>query len=151
MKHTVLKRLKNNGFPVPDFLVVKPNSKLIVRSSANIEDGKHSWAGIFESYITKPKEIELVGKSATSPKAKLYAEKIGYKSKVEMNVIIQEAIEGLVGVCFTDKMLFEPDPKNKELIKICKQVEQFIGRPQDIEWVIDKKGKIWILQSRDIS
>lgn len=43
------------------------------------------------------------------------------------------------------------DQKIKELAKIGKAIEDHFGNPQDIEWAIDKKGKIWILQSRPIT
>lgn len=38
-----------------------------------------------------------------------------------------------------------------ELAKMGKAIENHFGSPQDIEWAIDKEGKIWILQSRPIT
>lgn len=37
-----------------------------------------------------------------------------------------------------------------ELAKIGKEIEQYFGKPQDIEWALEK-GKIYILQSRPIT
>lgn len=36
----------------------------------------------------------------------------------------------------------------KTLIDYAKRIESYYSSPQDIEWVLDKKGKIWIVQSR---
>lgn len=39
----------------------------------------------------------------------------------------------------------------KKLVELAKKIETHYGRPQDIEWAIDKDRKIWILQSRPIT
>lgn len=44
-----------------------------------------------------------------------------------------------------------PDDKVKELAKLAIRIENHYQAPQDIEWAIDKQGKIWILQSRPIT
>jgi len=167
MKAKTLLKLKKH-FSVPVFIVVEQKlkglkkikgAKFAVRSSADCEDGKkYSWAGIFESYLDVPKnqiknKIELVKKSANSNRAKIYAQKIGYKKKIKIRVIIQEMIQGDTGVCFTDTMTFESNPPfySVELEKLCKKVEQFMGCSQNIEWIRDNMGKFWILQSRPIT
>lgn len=38
-----------------------------------------------------------------------------------------------------------------ELAQLCNKIEDHYKHPQDIEWAIDKSGKIWILQSRPIT
>ncbi|MFH1333221.1 MAG: PEP/pyruvate-binding domain-containing protein [archaeon] len=38
-----------------------------------------------------------------------------------------------------------------EVYKIGKQIEQYYGTPQDIEFIIDEKNKVWIVQSRPIT
>lgn len=40
--------------------------------------------------------------------------------------------------------------KGNELSKF-EKVENHYQKPQDIEWAIDKQGKIWILQSRPVT
>ncbi len=42
------------------------------------------------------------------------------------------------------------DKEVKELISLGLELEKFLGSPQDIEWAIDKSGKIWIIQSRPL-
>jgi pyruvate,water dikinase len=37
-----------------------------------------------------------------------------------------------------------------ELAEMALRIEGHYGQPQDIEWVMDKKGKCWILQSRQL-
>jgi pyruvate,water dikinase len=37
-----------------------------------------------------------------------------------------------------------------ELAGIAMKIEDYFGLPQDIEWVIDKNGKCWIIQSRPL-
>jgi len=37
-----------------------------------------------------------------------------------------------------------------ELAQIAMKIEDHFGKPQDIEWAIDKKGKCWIIQSRPL-
>lgn len=43
------------------------------------------------------------------------------------------------------------DENIQELVKLGKSIEEHYKSPQDIEWTIDKEGKIWILQSRPIT
>jgi len=43
------------------------------------------------------------------------------------------------------------DAQLRELAAIGARIETHFGRPQDIEWAIDKSGKLWIVQSRDIT
>jgi len=38
-----------------------------------------------------------------------------------------------------------------ELAALGARIEEHFGRPQDIEWAIDRSGKVWIVQSRDIT
>ena len=40
------------------------------------------------------------------------------------------------------------DAEISELKEIARKVERHYGRPQDIEWAIDRDGKIFLLQSR---
>jgi pyruvate,water dikinase len=37
-----------------------------------------------------------------------------------------------------------------ELSRIALKIEDYFGLPQDIEWVVDKNGKCWIIQSRPL-
>ncbi len=41
--------------------------------------------------------------------------------------------------------------QRKTLQKLGRKIEQCFGKPQDIEWSLDKNGQFWILQSRDIT
>ena len=43
------------------------------------------------------------------------------------------------------------DAQLRELAALGARIEEHFGRPQDIEWAIDKDGKVWIVQSRDIT
>jgi rifampicin phosphotransferase len=43
------------------------------------------------------------------------------------------------------------DVQLRALAVLGARTEEHFGRPQDIEWAIDKAGKIWIVQSRDIT
>jgi phosphohistidine swiveling domain-containing protein len=38
-----------------------------------------------------------------------------------------------------------------ELSELSLKIQAFYGSPQDIEWAVDQKGKVWILQSRPIT
>lgn len=38
-----------------------------------------------------------------------------------------------------------------KLVELGKKIEDHYGSPQDIEWAIDNEGKIWILQSREVT
>ncbi len=40
------------------------------------------------------------------------------------------------------------DTELKALAQVCRKVERHYGRPQDIEWAIDRSGEILLLQSR---
>src|SRR3989475_2218611 len=43
------------------------------------------------------------------------------------------------------------DTQLRDLAAVGARIEEHFGRPQDIEWSIDKEGKLWIVQSRDIT
>lgn len=43
------------------------------------------------------------------------------------------------------------DESIQKLVELGKSIEEHYKSPQDIEWAIDKQGKIWILQSRPIT
>jgi len=47
-------------------------------------------------------------------------------------------------------LLSLPGEKAIELAEIALKIEDHFGKPQDIEWAIDKKGKCWIIQSRPL-
>ncbi len=44
----------------------------------------------------------------------------------------------------------EADPF-AELLELGERLERALGSPQDIEWVLDRAGKLWIVQSRPIT
>lgn len=48
------------------------------------------------------------------------------------------------------KMRLLSDIELKALVEMNNRLESRLGRVQDIEWAIDKKGSIWIVQSRDL-
>src|SRR5881409_1704061 len=43
------------------------------------------------------------------------------------------------------------DAQLRELAALGARIEDHFGRPQDVEWAIDRAGKLWIVQSRDIT
>src|SRR5206468_3569154 len=43
------------------------------------------------------------------------------------------------------------DAQLREIAALGARIEEHFGRPQDIEWAIDRGGKLWIVQSRDIT
>lgn len=43
------------------------------------------------------------------------------------------------------------DEDIEKLVELARKIEAHYGKPQDIEWAIDKENKIWILQSRPIT
>jgi phosphohistidine swiveling domain-containing protein len=43
------------------------------------------------------------------------------------------------------------DAQLRDLAALGARIEEHFGRPQDIEWAIDRAGKLWIVQSRDIT
>ena len=43
------------------------------------------------------------------------------------------------------------DARLLELAALGRRVESHFGRPQDIEWAIDRSGTLWLVQSRDIT
>lgn len=55
-----------------------------------------------------------------------------------------ESIDGSGVACLSDAQI-------RELAQLGAQVEAHYGTPQDIEWAIDAKGKLWLTQSRPIT
>jgi pyruvate,water dikinase len=43
------------------------------------------------------------------------------------------------------------DAQLRDLAAVGARIEAHFGRPQDIEWAIDKDGTLWVVQSRDIT
>jgi pyruvate,water dikinase len=43
------------------------------------------------------------------------------------------------------------DVQLRDLAALGARSEEHFGRPQDIEWAVDRDGKLWIVQSRDIT
>jgi len=60
------------------------------------------------------------------------------------------------GVCRTElveEQTLNPslsDQEVEELAELGLKIEEYFGTPQDIEWLKDKKGQLWILQSRPL-
>ncbi len=111
--------LKEKGFAVPEFLVVKPGEEISVsdipwevcsvRSSANIEDSADSsFAGQFDTFLNVSKEdvpakTEACRTSVLKPAVKEYLANRGMDADaLQMNVIVQRMIPAdFSGVCFT--------------------------------------------------
>jgi pyruvate,water dikinase len=43
------------------------------------------------------------------------------------------------------------DAELRDIARLGAKIEALFGRPQDIEWAIDRAGKLWAVQSRDIT
>ena len=121
-----LERLKRLGFPVPDWVVLGPESKendlprllreagldgvarFAVRSSASAEDGSAcSFAGQFATLLAVPMEkvpgaVHEVRASCSSDVVLAYCREHGVDpSDLRMNVIVQEMVESdTSGVAF---------------------------------------------------
>ncbi len=42
------------------------------------------------------------------------------------------------------------DDQLRELARACVRIEAHFGTPQDVEWAIDREGRLWILQARPL-
>ena len=111
--------LSEKGFPVPEFIVVKPEDEpekitvpwelCSVRSSGNIEDGAgSSFAGQFDTYLNVPatevaEKIRLCRESVKKETVQAYLRQNNMSEQdLEMNVIVQRMISAdFSGVCFT--------------------------------------------------
>jgi len=122
---------------------------LIVRSSANFEDGDTlSFAGIFESFlkvsISEIKDAILkIYASVSSPKALEYFEKNGINiEQIKMSILIQEYIDPLVsGVCFTKNPLTFED----QFV-----IEYVVGSNQKFVSGIEKSKKLVVEKKENI-
>ena len=121
MKASNLKKLRDNGFNVPEFEVIKWEDKdkeidtskykglYAVRSSSNLEDSKdNSFAGQFDTYLNvKDKDIDKYVKkcfeSINNKNVEDYITKNNIdKSNLKMDVIIQRMVNSKYsGVIFT--------------------------------------------------
>ncbi|MCA1651705.1 MAG: hypothetical protein LC753_16005 [Acidobacteria bacterium] len=52
---------------------------------------------------------------------------------------------------FEDERLLLTDARLEELRRLGRVIESAFGAPQDIEWSIDRTGRMWILQARPIT
>lgn len=126
----------------------KNNKKLVVRSSASVEDGIHaSFAGIFRSEVDIISQVQLFNairlcwESQFEPHVQKYSSRIGVDlNHLHLGLIIQEMIEGdISGVVFT-KNPIKPDV-NEMLIEAywgqCGPVVQGIVNP--FRYCIDRE------------
>ena len=118
-------RLKNSGFAVPEFFLIREESKesdlhdltryfveegaaYAVRSSSFAEDqADTAMAGLFDTYLYVPASdleyrINAVFSSARSQRSQAFLKARGLDPKIEMTVIVQNMIQSeLSGVLFT--------------------------------------------------
>ncbi len=76
-------------------------------------------------------------------------ERIGTKESMFVN----RPEGGILQAGTPDEMRQRPcltAPQIKELALLSMQIERYYGKPQDVEWAIDRNGKIFILQSRPL-
>lgn len=121
--------------------------------------------------------IKKVTLSYEKPAASNYLKRLGF-ANVPKSVIFQEMVGengGIHGVLFTaDPESHECEPIvvasekisevvsggnhsaelfagiHRRLIELGHEIESVFGYPQDIEFCVDRSGKIWVLQSRDV-
>ena len=120
MKAENLKKLKDNGFNVPDFKIIKWedkdkeidiskfNGKYAIRSSCILEDSiSSSFAGQFDTYLNVSKEdipnkVRDCFNSINNKNVIDYLKKKNIKDELTMDVIIQEMVDSdYSGVLFT--------------------------------------------------
>lgn len=118
MKHKNLEILREQGFRVPKFMVVKCAEEykesfsnapfFAVRSSFSSEDRKEaSFAGQYETFLNVPREevkdkINLVLQSNQTERVQSYKEAKNIRSTEEAFVIVQEMVDAdCAGVVFT--------------------------------------------------
>ena len=86
-----------------------------------------------------------------SPNKELYREPPAISKKVKcLNL---DPSGGVVEKDVEEPMQNMPalsDKEVKALVILGKQIEDYYGVPQDIEWAIDEKGTVWIIQSRPL-
>lgn len=118
MKYKNLEILRDHGFRVPRFIVVKTAeeyeesfsdaSLFAVRSSFSSEDAKHaSFAGQYETFLNVPQEevkdkINLVLQSNQTDQVKCYKAAKNIQNEEQSFVIVQEMVDAdCAGVVFT--------------------------------------------------
>ncbi len=86
-----------------------------------------------------------------NPTDKLYQEQPTISKKLRQ--LVPDDGGGIKETDVPVSMQERPVLENEEverLVNIGLDVERLFGRPQDIEWAIDEKGTIWILQTRPV-
>lgn len=90
-----------------------------------------------DSYVIHKKENKIIEKNIPCQEMMIIRGEKGDTNEVEVAKTKQEKQK------LNDKKIIE-------LSEICKNIEKHYGKPQDIEWALEK-GKIYIVQSRPIT
>ncbi|MCX6811878.1 MAG: hypothetical protein NT039_04260 [Candidatus Berkelbacteria bacterium] len=90
-----------------------------------------------DSYVIHKKENKIIDKNISSQEMMIVRGEKGDTDEVEVPKTKQERQK------LNDKKIIE-------LAKICKNIEKHYGKPQDIEWALEK-DKLYIVQSRPIT
>ena len=100
--------------------------------------------------------VDLVAGKAESDTLYIDRKELGQIREIrgrQQSMVVPAGSEGL------DRRMVSPEMQNSlsiskekaiELARMALDIEGHYGRPQDIEWAIDNKGKCWILQSRQL-
>jgi len=89
-----------------------------------------------DSYVIDKKKMKIIDKNISEQKMMIVKGKKGTEEKLVPKA--RQAKQKL-----TDKQIIE-------LARICYNIEKHYGKPQDIEWAIER-GKIYVVQSRPIT
>jgi len=65
-------------------------------------------------------------------------------------IVYSRSKNSLIGKNFGDLEGLLSKAEMDSLVEMTLSVERLMGGPQDIEWAIDKKGEIWLIQTRDL-
>ncbi|MCD6464215.1 PEP/pyruvate-binding domain-containing protein [Candidatus Woesearchaeota archaeon] len=118
--------------------VNKHKNEIIIEGSYGLGESVVSGLVTPDSFIVTKKPLRIKEKIINEKTIAIVRGVSGGNKKVRLPVRVAKK------ACVSDGEVLE-------LARIGMGIEKYYGRPMDIEWAIDKKGKIYILQSRPIT
>jgi len=100
--------------------------------------------------------VDLVGGQAESDTLYIDRNTLNISAQVcgrKESMVVASGEEGLIKQDVPASQVDAPSISSEtatEMTKIALKIEDYFGMPQDIEWVLDKAGKCWIIQSRPL-
>src|SRR5439155_895983 len=137
-----LGELRRAGFPVPDGFVITSAAYALAAEAAGVTGETPATA-----------RVRLVASPVPTGIADAVTEAVrGLGEQLVSGAVNPDhfVVNTRSGAVLERRGDILSDGQLREIAALGARIEEHFGRPQDIEWAIDRGGKLWIVQSREI-